>query len=37
MNIEVKDLTKIYGKGESEIKALNGVSSELEKGEFVVV
>ncbi len=37
MNIEVKDLTKIYGKGESEIKALNGVSFELDKGEFVVV
>ena len=35
--IEVKDLTKIYGKGESEIKALNGVSFELDKGEFVVV
>ena len=37
MNIEVKNLTKIYGKGESEIKALNGVSFELDKGEFVVV
>lgn len=37
MNINIENLTKIYGKGESEIKALNDVSFTLEGGEFVVI
>lgn len=37
MNISIKNLTKIYGKGESEIKALDDVSFDLDSGEFVVV
>lgn len=35
--IEIKDLKKTYGQGENEIKALDGVSFELETGEFTVV
>ena len=32
-----KDLRKIYKSGETEINALNGVSFNIEKGEFVVI
>ena len=35
--IEFKDVSKIYQMGEVEIKALDKVSFEVEKGEFVVV
>ena len=35
--LEVKDLRKIYGKGETLVKALNGVSFLVEKGEFLAV
>ena len=35
--IEIKDLTKYYGKGESRFKALDGVSIQIEDGEFVVI
>lgn len=35
--IELKDVTKIYHMGEVDIKALDGVSFSIEKGEFVVV
>lgn len=35
--IEVKGLSKIYGKGESSVKALNDVNLSFEKGEFVAV
>ncbi len=35
--IEIKDLTKYYGKGESRFKALDGVSVRIEDGEFVVI
>lgn len=38
MNIlQAKDLTKIYGSGESAVYALNGVNFSVEKGEFVAV
>ncbi len=35
--LEVKDLTKIYGEGESEVIALDHVSFSVEKGEFVAI
>lgn len=35
--IEIKDLTKYYGKGESRFKALDRVSVRIEDGEFVVI
>lgn len=35
--IEFKDVSKIYQMGEVEIKALDGINFEIEKGEFVVV
>ena len=33
--LEVKDLTKIYGKGGSQVTALDHVSFQVKKGEFV--
>ncbi len=35
--IEFKDVTKVYKMGEVEIHALDGVTFDIEKGEFVVV
>lgn len=35
--LETNDLSKIYGKGESEIHALDGVNFSVENGEFVAV
>lgn len=35
--LRVKNLTKVYGKGENEVRALDGVSFSVEKGEFVAV
>lgn len=35
--LTVKDLKKYYGKGETLVKALDGVSLEIEKGKFTVV
>ncbi len=35
--IEFKDVSKIYKLGEVEIKALDGVSFKIEKGEFVTI
>ncbi|MDH4330797.1 MAG: ABC transporter ATP-binding protein [Candidatus Moranbacteria bacterium] len=35
--IEVRDLTKIYRNEEVETRALNGVSFNIEKGEFVAI
>ena len=35
--LETKNLTKIYGKGETEVKALDGVSFSVQQGEFVAI
>ena len=35
--LRVENLTKIYGKGENEVRALDDVSFSVEKGEFVAV
>ncbi|MGX4598918.1 ABC transporter ATP-binding protein [Faecalimicrobium sp. JNUCC 81] len=35
--LKIKDLTKIYGKEETEVKALNNINLEINKGEFVVI
>ena len=38
MNIlEVKNLSKMYGKGETAVKALDNVSFSVKKGEFVCI
>jgi lipoprotein-releasing system ATP-binding protein len=34
-NIELKDLTKIYGKGDREVRAVDGLSLSINDGEFV--
>lgn len=35
--IEVQDMYKIYNPGENEVRALDGVSLSIEKGEFVAI
>lgn len=35
--LETKDLQKIYGSGENEVHALDGVSISVNEGEFVAV
>ena len=35
--LEVKELTKIYGSGENQVIALDHVSFQVEKGEFVAI
>ena len=35
--LEVKNLKKIYGSGENEVHALDGVSISVEEGEFVAI
>lgn len=35
--LRVENLTKVYGKGENEVRALDGVSLSVNKGEFVAV
>ncbi|MBR6242394.1 MAG: ABC transporter ATP-binding protein [Ruminococcus sp.] len=35
--LRVEDLSKIYGSGENQVKALDGVSFTVEKGEFAAI
>ena len=35
--LKVENLTKIYGKGETKVVALDDVSFEVKKGEFVAI
>lgn len=35
--IQARNLTKVYGKGNTEIRALNGIDLNVEKGEFVAI
>ena len=35
--LKAVDLKKVYGQGESEVKALDGVSLDVKKGEFVAI
>ena len=35
--LRIENLTKIYGSGEGEVRALDGVSLSIEKGEFVSI
>ena len=35
--IDIKDMYKIYNPGENEVRALDGVSLTIEKGEFLAI
>lgn len=35
--LRIENLTKIYGSGENEVRALDGVSFSVEKGEFLAI
>ena len=35
--LKVENLTKVYGKGSTEVKALDNVSFKVNKGEFVAI
>lgn len=35
--LDIKELKKIYGQGETKVNALNGINLTVEKGEFVAV
>ena len=37
MLIQVQDLSKIYNPGENEVRALDHVSLEIDRGEFVAI
>lgn len=36
-SIRVDNLKKIYGKGENEVKAVNGISLDIERGKFTAI
>lgn len=35
--LRVEDLTKVYGKGENEVRAVDNISFSVEKGEFLAI
>ena len=35
--LKVEDLTKLYGNGENEVRAVDNVSFSVEKGEFLAI
>lgn len=35
--LQLVDVRRIYGEGESEVRALDGVDLEIDQGEFVMV
>ena len=35
--LEIENLSKVYGKGDTMVKALDNVSFSVEKGEFVAI
>ncbi|HEH7044086.1 ATP-binding cassette domain-containing protein, partial [Clostridioides difficile] len=35
--LEIKNLNKIYGKSETEVKALSQINLKINSGEFVVI
>ena len=35
--LRIENLTKIYGTGENQVRALDGVSFTVEKGEFLAI
>ena len=35
--IDVRDVTKVYGEGESAVRALDGVTLSIDRGEFVAI
>ncbi|NBY64493.1 MAG: ATP-binding cassette domain-containing protein, partial [Betaproteobacteria bacterium] len=35
--IQTKDLVKAYGEGVQEVRALDGVSLDIEQGDFVAI
>ena len=35
--LRIENLTKVYGKGENEVRALDGVSFSVERGEFTAI
>ena len=35
--LQAKNLKKYYGKGETEVRALDGINLEIETGEFVAI
>lgn len=37
MNIQVQDISKIYGAGESQVTALNHASMTIHSGDFISI
>ena len=35
--IEVRELTKVYGADDTEVRALDGVNVDVQRGEFVAI